>query len=622
MVTYLESAIDRIKNIEQYLYFDIDKHRVRQLQHIFDASLDLCKQSSFEEQERLCFQIEGRCQDLLQEINLSPTRFSVDSLIKITETIQTRSKQRLEELYEISTPQITIKLPIESYIPDANQQIEIQILVSNRLGCSPAESLELIFPQQEEEAFSLLKTEIKLDGSLRGGDQKIFTIPLQVTEQAILAQAFSLPVYAQFQTRSREITQTLISNFSIRLYSEKEFDEIDNPYASYAEGGVVSNPEMFYGRQELIDNVTLSILKSRREGKCVVIFGQKRAGKSSILYHLKINLLRNENILVLDVGNIGSLLDQESSVPMLYRILWGILAKLKYAIDDRVATGVEPIEVKVPSDIEFYAHPSPLQLFKTVFEDFYHITAKKDDWKNVYLILLIDEFSYIYDEIVRGRISDQFMKNWKALLQENFFSAILAGQDVMPKFKNRFPNEFGTTQDERVTYFRREDAVRLIEDPVRIGGVYGDSRYREKAVDRIIDLTAGSPFYIQIICNRLVEYMNRKKARLITDADVEQLEEELIKGINALGKDKFDNLLSSGDTSPDAISLEDAYVVLKTIATNSKTGSCSRHSIICETKASLDDILEDLVSRDVLERRDQYYRIRVGLFKDWLVAHQ
>ena len=214
------------------------------------------------------------------------------------------------------------------------------------------------------------------------------------------------------------------------------------------------------------------------------------------------------------------------------------------------------------------------------------------------------------------------MKNWKALLQENYFNAVLVGQDVMTKFKQRFPNEFGTTQDERVTYLKREDAIRLIDDPIRIGGRKGESRYRERAIERLIDLTAGCPFYIQIFCNRLVEFMNRKKVKWITDADIEQIKDELIKGINALDLDKFDNLLNSGDTSANAIKDEDAYKVLTAVALNGKTGPCSRQNIHCETDTPIEEILDDLVKRDVVERKSgQYYSIRIGLFKDWLIAH-
>jgi len=621
-IASLENGIERAKGLGHRLFFDLDQQRVIQLQKILETALDLCKQATFEEQERLCFQIDSRCQDLMREIEASPTKLSVEEMYPVIETIQKKVNVRLEELYQSSTPQLLLRLPVESYTPDNNQQIEAQIVVANRMGCSPAEALELIV-QEDEDLFALNTPEIKLDGSLRGGDQRILRVPIRVGEQALLSQTFSLPVYAQYRTRSEEIAPTPVNNFSIRLYSEEEFEEIENPYAAYAEGGVVGDPEMFYGRGELIQNAARAIQESRTQSKCIVIFGQKRAGKSSILHHLKTKLQAHKNLLILDLGNIGSILDEHSSSPLLYQILWSILKQLEYATEDRVNEGASPLGLSFPSDKEFYEHPSPLAFFKDLFDRFKRTASKLEDWRGVRLVLLIDEFSYTYGQIVAGRIPELFMKNWKALLQENYFSAVLAGQDVMPKFKQRFPNEFGTTQDERVSYLKREDAVKLIDEPIRIGGRQGASRYRERAIERILVLTAGSPFYIQIICNRLVEYMNRKRARLVTEADVEQVKEELIRGVNALGLDKFDNLINSGDTSEDAISDTDALKVLTTIAMNSQTGPCSRNNIACETGTPVDVILDDLVKREVVEReRGQYYSIRVGLFKEWLVAHQ
>ena len=271
------------------------------------------------------------------------------------------------------------------------------------------------------------------------------------------------------------------------------------------------------------------------------------------------------------------------------------------------------------------SHPAPLQLFEDTFVKLKDLTddqTGREDWRGVRVVLLIDEFQYIYEPIIKGEIPDSFMQNWKALLQANYFSAVLVGQDVMQKFKLQFPNEFGTMQDERVTYLKEEDARALIDEPIRIGGRQGDSRYREQAIERILDLTAGSPFYIQIICNRLVDYMNVKRAGLVTEADVEQVKNELIHDVNALGLDKFDNLINSGDTSPDAISDEDALKILKTIADNSnRTDPCHRDKIVCETNLPIDTILDDLVNRDVVKRRDQSYQIQVGLFKEWFVVN-
>lgn len=611
----LESNIERVKRLNSRLFFDLDQHRVREIQRILETALELCKQTVFEEQERLCFQIDSRCQDLQREIEVSPTKLSVEEMYPVVETIQNKISARLDDLYVSSTPQITLRLPIETYTPNADRVIEAQVVVSNRAGRSPAESLELVV-QEYEDSFT-----VSSDSSLRGGEQHILRVPIRVSEEAWRSQAFSLQVYAQYRTRSGDIVQTEVQRFSIRLGAEQEFEEIENPYAAYAEGGVVGNPEMFYGRDELIANIAKALQSSRSQSKCVVIYGQKRAGKSSILHHLRNKLQSNGDVLILDLGNIGSILDEHSEAPFLYQILWGILKKLEYAIDDQVSTGYARLDLSFPSDDEFYNHRSPLILFKDIFERFRRAASKHSDWRKIRLVLLIDEFSYIYAYITKGKIPETFMKNWKALLQENYFNAVLVGQDVMPKFKQRYPNEFGTTQDVRVTYLRREDAIRLIDEPIRIGG--RESRYRERAIERILDLTAGSPFYIQIICNRLVEYMNRKRASLVTEADVEQVKDELIRGVNALGQDKFDNLINSGDTSEDAISDEDALKVLTAIAVNSKTGPCSRNSIACETSKPVDEILEDLVKRDVLEReRGQYYSIRVVLFKEWLIAHQ
>jgi len=616
-IASLENGVERIKIITGKLFFDLDQQRAIQIQRILETALELCGQTAFEEKERLCIQIDNRCQDLRREIEASPTKISVEEIYPLVKGIQDKIKAYLAQLYETSTPQLTLRLPVETYTPDNNRSIEVQVVASNRAGCSPAEAVELVV-QEYEETFS-----VRLEVSLRGGEQRILKVPVQLSEEALSAQAFSLPINAHYRTRSGEIQQTAVNNFSIRLSAEEEFEEIENPYAPYAEGGIVGEPAMFYGRDELIANVAKALDTSRAQSKCVVIYGQKRAGKSSILYHLKERLKSKEDLLVLDIGNIGAILDEHSTVPFLYQILWAILKELRNSIEDKLSEGKNSLNIMFPTDIEFYQHPSPLVLFREIFERFRRATTKFSDWKGMRVVLLIDEFSYIYGYILNGMIPEAFMKNWKALLQDNFFNAVMVGQDVMPKFKQRFPNEFGTTQDERVTYLRKEDANRLIDEPIRIGGRLGESRYRERAIEQILKLTAGSPFYIQILCNRLVEYMNRKRASLVTEADVEQVKDELISGVNALGKDKFDNLINSGDTSQEAISDEDTLKVLIAIAENSRTGPCSRSNIACETSIPVDEILEDLVRRDVIEReRGQYYSIRVGLFREWLLAHR
>lgn len=621
----IESRIRTLRDVGQHLFFDLDKQRVEQLQSILEAAQDLCGQDAFEGQDRFCTRIDTLCQNLLQEIEASPTRISVEGLYPIIAAVQGKTRAKREEIYKVSEPQLTIRAAVESYVPDDNQRVEVQIVVANKLGCSPAESLELIVQvDQEESFFTTVASEVKLNGSLRGGEQKILVVPIQVTEIALIAQSFSLPIYVQYRTLSAEKMLTTSASFSIRLYASTQFVKIANPYARYANGGVVGD-DMFYGRTELIANIADAICKERSQSKSIVIFGQKRSGKSSILYHLEKKLKQEDDLLVVNIENIGALMDEKSSVALLYQILWAILNKLQFVIEDEILEKGRPIfSLPFPNDTQFYTHLSPLTFFRDLLTLFKRTAARTPGWEKVHVVLLIDEFSYVYGKIISGQLSEDFMKNWKALLQNNFFSVVLVGQDVMPKFIQRFPNDFAAMQDIRVNYLEEEEARRLIDEPIRLGE--GKSRYREKAIERILDLTAGSPFYIQIICSRLVEYMNSERAELVTYADVDNVKNALIDSAkpNPLEWNHFDNLVSSGDNSPDAISDEDAIKVLKVIAKNSRAGSCSLDTVLNnveKTVCPVKVILLDLEKRQVIECKEgQYYRIRVGLFKEWLTA--
>ena len=623
----LEDNIRIAGEIYSDLFFQLDQQRTRELQRILESALELCKQVTFEERERLCIQLRIFCQNLVVEIEESPTKLSIKDIYPIIEVIQEKVNTYLEELYQTSKPNLTLRLALESFVPNIDGEIEAQIVVENERGRSPAESLQLAI-QENDASFSVIEPDIKLNESLRGGETRILKAALRVAPDALQAQTFSLSVSAEYRTRTEEQAQTPFQNLPIRLYSEDEFEDIENPYAAFAEGGPVADESMFFGREELIRNIANAIKDSRLQSKSVMVFGQKRSGKTSVLFHLKKLLQKDEKLLILNLENIGGILGEDSNwaedskTTLLDHILMSILRELEFAIEDRVEEGFTTLGLHIPSDQEFYAHPNPLQNFGGIFKNFQRRVSRQEGWRDVRVVLLMDEFQYIYARILDGRLPKSFMQNWKALLQANYFSAVLVGQDVMPKFKAQFPNEFGTTQDERVTYLKPDEARRLIDEPIRIGGRQGNSRYREQAIERILDLTAGSPYYIQIICNRLVEYMNVKHALLVTGADVEQVKNELISDVNALGSDKFDNLINSGDTSTDAISDEDALKVLKAIADNSsKIDWCHREKIVCETSSPTDTILDDLEKREVVERREQSYQIQVGLFKEWLLVN-
>jgi len=91
-VESITSAMECVKRLSQELYLKLDHERAGELFRIFEVILDLCRQKSFKEKEKLCAFAEKRCREFLQEIELYPTRFSADQLNGVVQKLVEKLK--------------------------------------------------------------------------------------------------------------------------------------------------------------------------------------------------------------------------------------------------------------------------------------------------------------------------------------------------------------------------------------------------------------------------------------------------------------------------------------------------------------------------------------------------
>ena len=118
---------------------------------------------------------------------------------------------------------------------------------------------------------------------------------------------------------------------------EDKFEKMENPYAAWAGMGTVGDPTMFFGHTDLIQRIAHTIRESREQSKCVLIYGQYRSGKSTILYHLGQLLQEDRKLFVLDLRNIVvHFLGPYNSVPYFYQFPYSILRELERAIEERI----------------------------------------------------------------------------------------------------------------------------------------------------------------------------------------------------------------------------------------------------------------------------------------------
>jgi len=140
----------------------------------------------------------------------------------------------------------------------------------------------------------------------------------------------------------------------------------------------------------------------------------------------------------------------------------------------------------------------------------------------------------------------------------------------------------------------------------------------------MIRLTAGNPFYIQILMDRLVIYMNQKHISRATVADVDQVVENYIRELQlSEAPVLFENLTSFLTRQDGQTKLEKRVLQITAYITINQEFA-SKQSILQEfginEHEDVEKIINHLLVRNVLEARSgvQAYRIQVELFNLWL----
>ena len=423
---------------------------------------------------------------------------------------------------------------------------------------------------------------------------------LKVSDLALHMGEVTMSLGLRFRSANGQTAESPERTMVAVLEPARGFVSVANPYSRYSGGTPVEEQKMFFGRRELLDRL-YGELTTGPLGQCFVLYGQKRSGKSSVLRQLAKRLGPPNLAVHFSLGAIDTTKAERSFVQACIDSLYERLVH-----DFEMA---DVLENNWPRDHQVDA--SPIESFRRSVFASTHLMKTRKGWRNVRPIFLIDEFTYVYEYIQEKLLTPAFMRQWKSLLESRTFDAVLIGQDTMPRFKEAYPNEFGVTHDERISYLSAEEARALAEKPIRMSG---ESRYKGASLDRLISLTAGSPFYLQIFCDRLVQHLNRNRLAFITESVVGDVLAQLTTGPSALTLDKFDPLITAGGESV-ALVPKEKYLALLT--------SVALKPVTAREVAQEDELLvRDLFAREVLEQDPGgRLRIRVGLFAEWLRAN-
>ncbi len=481
---------------------------------------------------------------------------------------------------------------------------DLTLTIQTPTGTPPIEQVTLCLkPSRDAHAVGGLAT-VRV---LRGGARRELTQQLKVSDLAVELGEVQVEVFFRYRRTNGSVEESSPKYIRLQLSSRTDFVSVKNPYSRYSGGNPVDDGKMFYGRSDLLSRLTEQ-LQGGAPGQCFVLYGQKRSGKSSVLQQLEQRL--TAPVLTVNVS-LGAIDTAESERSFIQLCIDGMYNQLVfgYEILDARRAAAWPSDKQVAS--------APMESFRRAVLATRRLMKGKPGFREPRIVLLVDEFSYIYEYITEGLVSPAFMRQWKALLQTRTFSAVVVGQDSMPDFKRAYPNEFGVSQDERLTYLDVDEARALADQPLR---VTSGSRYRGGSLDRVLELTAGAPYYLQVVCDQVVRRLNRERSEFITDSLLERAVEDLLLGSNALTLDKFDPLITAAGESVAHVPRSEYLSLLQRLASLSATGPVPVGNLVRHEDEGR--VLEDLLAREVVQLdRNRNCTIRVQLFARWLRAN-
>ncbi len=286
--------------------------------------------------------------------------------------------------------------------------------------------------------------------------------------------------------------------------------------------------DVFYGRSQLLDQISRQIVDS---GNVILLEGNRRAGKTSILHHLEgATAVPGWLAAYCSLqGAQGS--GQVVGVPTheVFREIATSIAKalVKLKVDAPLPNGSVIPAGNAGLGIaracrEGIAEDSPFADFRDYLEVVLGLLAAQ----GLGLVLMLDEFDKLQEGIDNGVTSPQVPENIRFLIQTfPRFSAILTGSRRLKRLREEYWSAlYGLGTSISVTGLEPDDARKVVVEPVR-----GKLTYSPEAIERIIEVTARQPYLLQCLCNRIFDFAAQTKTRSITLSVVEQACAALVK---------------------------------------------------------------------------------------------
>lgn len=350
----------------------------------------------------------------------------------------------------------------------------------------------------------------------------------------------------------------------------------------------------FYGRSDVFQFIG-DMLDSGQQ-RVIVLYGQRRVGKTSILHQAMRQLQDSDNLLPVyfDLQGKGRL--------SIGQVLLQIARELARTLSINA-----PPETMVDEDGRFFAE----QVLPTVYE---HLGSNRR------LLLLFDEFDVLGDDIQLAVTSEEAPVTACETLCPYLRDLILQHERIAFIFVvgrriDELPSHYSVILKQaayrKIGLLREADARELILQPS-----HGVVEFQPEAIAHILRLGAGHPYFTQLMCFEAYNFLRAENRRELSGKDLlALLDKALETGHCALdwfweGLPAAERLILSAIAS---VSDENGMA-----AKTAVQQGLEKHRLVL-TGLELTEAPERLVEWEILQRQDgDAYRFTVDLIRRWM----
>lgn len=448
----------------------------------------------------------------------------------------------------------------------------------------------------------------------QGGD---LLLHLQVEARALTGQviegSFDLPIRV---VESGNLASTLATELG------------GSPYVTGSPLEPQHGHSVFYGRDELIGKISRQIAT---HGNVVLLEGNRRAGKTSILKHLE-----GRSAIPGWLAVYASLQGAEGAA----QVVGVPTAEVFREIARSIATALTKlgIDVPLPNGRTLSAGKPALGVARacregigaespfTDFREYLELVLAVLEPQGLGLVLMLDEFDKLQEGIDNGVTSPQVPENIRFLIQTYpKFSAILTGSRRLKRLREEYWSAlYGLGTSIPVTALDTESARKVVTEPVR-----DQLAFSQEAIERVIEVTARHPYLMQCLCNRVFDYAVQTKSRSITASVVNDAAHGLVRD-----NEHFASLWDYAALGPDTGRHRRQLILLMcalSLKQGTHVGFGTLHEQLAQVGVDIDDKALDadvsyLRELELIELSgeigDGEYRLAIPLMADWIEQQQ